>query len=88
MTSKSKKPVFTNDYELSGNPLSRQFWHWIRIKTSVMGNYDTGPGLKNLITLWLVHHTGRPVYWMRTRINNLHGLKQKIKSLLPRQQKS
>ena len=87
MISKSKKPIFSNEYELAGNPLSRQLWHWFRIKTSIMGNYDTGPGLKNLVTLWLVHNTGRPVYWIRTRLNNLHGLKQKIKSRLPRQLK-
>jgi hypothetical protein len=86
MTNESKKPVFTKDYELSGNHLFRQFRHWTRMKVSVMGNYDTGPGLKNLITMWLVHRTGRPVYWVRTRLHNLHGLKQKLKSFLPRNQ--
>ena len=47
--------MLNKDYEIDGNPVMRQIRHWIRMKTAIMGNYATGPGLKNLLRLWLLH---------------------------------
>jgi hypothetical protein len=81
--SNKQQPVFNQRYELVGNAPQRQLNIWIRMKMSILGNFDTGPGLKNLISLLFFHRLGKPVFWFRTWLNNQHGLKQKLKSLVP-----
>ena len=81
---KQEKPVLTRNYEIAENSLPRQCRHWVRMKTGIMGNYDTGPGLKNLITLWVLHKVGRPVFFARVWLSNQYELKQRIKRLLGR----
>ncbi|NKB76499.1 MAG: hypothetical protein GKR96_05490 [Gammaproteobacteria bacterium] len=80
----SKKNSLNGNYEIVGNTVPRQFRHWTRMKTAVMGNYDTGPGLKNLAILWVLHKVGKPIFFARVWFNNQHGLKQRIKGLLGR----
>lgn len=79
---RGKHRPFTGHYEVRGNPLSRQVWIWVRMKTSIIGNFDTGPGLKNLVTLWLVHRIGRPLFHARTWIRNRHGLRGVVRRIL------
>ena len=83
MTRRNDKPVFNANYEVAGNSPARQLNIWFRMKTSVLGNFDTGPGLKNLLTLLFFHKLGRPVFWLRTWLKNRHGLKAKAKALFP-----
>lgn len=80
--SEHKKPTLKTNYELEGNSLPRQGWHWVRMKTSVMGNYHTGPGLKNLIILWVMHKIGKPLFKARVWFSNQHALKQKLKRII------
>ena len=76
--------IFNSRYELEGQSILRQLRMWVRMKTSVLGNFDTGPGLKNLITLAFLHWLGRPLFWLRTWLQHRHGLKAKIRTVLPR----
>ncbi len=78
-----QKPVFNRRYEIVGNSILRQSIMWFRMKTSILGNFDTGPGLKNLLTLLFLHWFGKPLFRLRIWLNNQHGLKQKVKSILP-----
>ena len=73
------RPVFNHRYEISGNSPVRQLAIWFRMKTSVLGNFDTGPGLKNLLILLFFHHLGKPAFWFRTWFNNQHDLKNRLK---------
>ncbi len=81
--STKKKPVLNGRYEIEGNSIMRQSIMWFRMKTSILGNFDTGPGLKNLLTLLFVHWFGKLVFRLRIWVNNQHRLKQKVKSILP-----
>ena len=78
----NKYKPFTGRYQIRGNPVTRQVRLWVRMKTSIIGNFDTGPGLKNLITLWLVHHIGRPFFQARTWVRNRHGLRGGLRRVL------
>ena len=76
------KPVFDRNYGITGNPTSRQLRHWFRFKTAIIGNFDTGPGLKNLLTLWFIQNLGKPLFWLRTRLSGRVPLKHLVKSRL------
>ena len=84
MIEKKAKPIFNRRYELADNAVPRQIVHWFRLKATVLGNFDTGPGLKNLLTLYFIHRIGKPIFWIRTRLRNQHQLKQKLKKIIPR----
>ena len=84
MAGADDKPVLTRGYDLAGNPVSRTAWHWLRMKTSIMGNYDTGPGLKCLLTLWMLHHFGKPLFRLRIWLNNQYALKARVRGILNR----
>jgi hypothetical protein len=81
--STKQKPVFNSRYEIVGNSIMRQAIMWFRMKTSILGNFDTGPGLKSLLILLFFHWLGKPIFRLRIWLNNQHALKQKIKSILP-----
>ena len=84
MVDKSQNTKTMNHrYELAGQSVLRQLGMWVRMKTSVLGNFDTGPGLKNLLTLAFLHWLGRPLFWMRTWLQNQHALKAKIRAMIP-----
>ena len=70
-------------YELAGQGILRQLRMWVRKKTSVLGNFHTGPGLKNLLTLAVLHSLGRPLFWLRTWLHNRHALKAKVRGFIP-----
>ena len=59
---KAKQHIFDRNYELGGNSLLRQFAHWRRMKYSTMGYYSNGPGLKNMLVLFVYHRLGRPIF--------------------------
>ena len=84
MADSRQKPVNTGNYDLSGNTVERQFAHWIRGKVRIMGNYHGGAGLKCLLSLWVLHRLGKPLYFLRTWLKNQHGLKSRIRGLLSR----
>ena len=84
MSELKKKPVFTRRYDLEGNSLPRMLCHWVRIKTAIMGNYDSGPGLRCMMTLWLLHYLGRPLFALRTWLNNQYQMKARLRGLLNR----
>jgi len=84
MAGAENKKVFTRRFDIEGNPLPRTLRHWVRMKTAIMGNYDTGPGLRCLLTLWLLHYCGRPLFAIRTWLNNQYALKAKLRGLLNR----
>ena len=84
MKGKDDKAVFTRNFDLDGNGVGRTLRHWVRIKTSIMGNYDTGPGLRCLLTLWLLHYLGRPLFAVRTWLVNQYALKARIRSVIGR----
>ena len=77
------KQVISDNYEVAGNRVTRQIGFWFRMKTSVLGNFDTGPGLKNMLVLLVLHKLGRPLFWLRTWLRNRHGLKARVRKLIP-----
>ena len=83
MSESGKSRVMNRRYELSGQGIMRQLRMWVRMKTSVLGNFDTGPGLKNLLTLAFLHWLGRPLFWLRTWLQHRHALKAKIRAVIP-----
>jgi len=76
------KNVLTPGYDLCGNGIGRQFRHWLRMKTRIMGNYDTGPGLICLGKLMLLHWFGGPLYRLQIWARSQYGLKSKLRAAL------
>ena len=77
-----EKPVLKANFELEGNSTLRTINHWVRMKTSLMGNYSTGPGLKNLIIMFVLHHFGKPLFRLRVWLSNQYALKARLRKLL------
>ena len=84
MHSPEQRPLLNRRYDIAGNSIARQVAHYVRMKISIMGNYNTGPGIRCLATLALLHYFGRPLFWLRTRANSQYLLKRKLKALLAR----
>jgi hypothetical protein len=76
------KPVLSSRYDIAGNTILRQFLHWLRMKTSTMGNYDTGPGLLCMIKLGLLHYLGKPIFRVRIWLKNQYQLKARVRRVL------
>jgi len=77
-----EKPVFTKGYDIQGNSVFRQLCHWFRIKTQIMGNYDSGPGLLCLLRLQLLHYFGKPIFAAKIWLNNQYALKARVRGLI------
>ena len=77
-----QKKVLTDGYDLRGNTIGRVLRHWLRMKTRIMGNYDTGPGLVCLVKLILLHWFGGPIYRVQIWLRSQYGLKSKIRTML------
>ena len=78
---KNKEQKLLNDnYELSDNHLLRQFNHLRRMQFSTMGWYHNGPGLKNIVVLFVYHHLGRPIF----RLHAWYQQQPKIKAIISR----
>ncbi len=84
MSAQDEKPALTSGYDLAGNTVGRTMRHWFRMKTAVMGNYNTGPGIKCLLTLWVLHHFGGPIFRLRIWLNNQYRLKARVRKILGR----
>ena len=78
------KPLLTSNYELQGNGITRQIYHWVRTKIHIMGHYDNGIGIKNLVILWVLHKLARPLFFLHIWFNNQYQLKARIKRLIGR----
>ena len=72
------RKLINSDYEIQGNGLLRQLGMWLRMKTSILGNFDTGPGLKNLLTLLFIKFLGRPLFWLRVKLEGRHALRARL----------
>ena len=84
MSMPKQKPVLTSSYDLAGNAIERQIGHWIKIKTRIMGNYDSGPGLRCLLSLWVMHRFGKPLFMLRIWLKNQYGLKARLRRMKSR----
>lgn len=76
------KPVTTASYDLCGNTIGRQFCHWVRMKTRIMGKYDTGPGAVCLAKLGVLHCIGAPLFRLRIWLRSQYGLKARLRALI------
>ena len=78
----SDRKLINSDYEIEGQGLVRQLGMWVRIKTSILGNFDTGPGLKNILTLLFIKVFGRPLFWLRTKLEGRHAVRARLAGAL------
>ncbi|MGI9318633.1 MAG: hypothetical protein ACR2QW_14990 [bacterium] len=76
------RPVLNKRYDLTGNTVLRQLRHWFRMKTSTMGNYDTGPGLLCMLKLGVLHYFGRPLFRVRIWLRNQYALKARVRRVI------
>jgi len=76
------KPHYLLDknYELGDNGLFRQLNHLRRMKLTTMGWYHSGPGLKNLVVLFVYHRLGRSIF----RLHAWYLQQPKLKAMLDR----
>ena len=82
MRDQTKKPVLSKRYDLEGNTLPRIMMHWLRIKTTIMGNYSSGPGLRCMVMLWILHYLGGPIFRLRIWLSNQHRLRARLRRVL------
>jgi hypothetical protein len=69
-----------HNYELGDNSLLRQLNHLRRMRFSTMGWFHSGPGLKNIVVLFVYHRLGRPIF----RLHAWYQQQPRIKALLSR----
>ena len=84
MSQRSDQTTFTKGYDLAGNAITRQLAHWLRMKTAIIGNFSSGPGLKCLLILWALHYLGGPIFKIRIWLKNQYRLKAWLRGLLAR----
>jgi len=78
---KNKQARLLNDnYELGDNGLLRQLNHLRRMKLSTMGWYHSGPGLKNIVVLFIYHRLGRVIF----RLHAWYHQRPKLKAMVGR----
>jgi len=81
---KPEQRILDSNYELGGNSLLRQFSHWRRMNCSTMGYYSNGPGLKNMLILFIYHRLGKPIFIVHGwyyRQPRLQALVQRLRRL-------
>lgn len=84
---KNKQYQLLNDnYELGDNSLMRQLNHLRRMRTSTMGWYHSGPGLKNLLVLFIYHYLGRSIFRLHAWYQQQPGLKALVGRFIPGRQ--
>jgi hypothetical protein len=76
----NQKQLLNQNYELSDNRLLRQLNHLRRMRFSTMGWYHSGPGLKNIMVLFVYHRMGRPIF----RVHAWYQQQDKLKALFRR----
>ena len=78
---KNREYYLLNDnYELGDHSVLRQLNHLRRMRTSTMGWYHNGPGLKNLGFLFFYHYLGKPVF----RLHAWYQQQPRLRSMLGR----
>ncbi|MEM7194117.1 MAG: hypothetical protein AAF402_04145 [Pseudomonadota bacterium] len=83
-TRDEQQKVLTKRFDLSGNSVIRQLSIWFRSKWMIMGKMDTGPGLRNLIIMALLHYGGKPLFTLRNWWQSRYRLRARVKRLLGR----
>ncbi len=78
----NKHRITSAHFQVVGNTVVRQFVHWFRCKTSIMGNYQGGPGLLPLIKMILLHYLGAVYYWTYVRMDFPRLIKHRIRQLI------
>jgi len=81
--SKPERPILDQNYELDGNSLLRQAGHWRRMKCATMGYYSNGPGLKNMLVLFVYHRLGKPIFQLHGWYHRQHRLKAMVSRIRP-----
>jgi len=75
--------ILDKNYELSDDRLLRQLNHLRRMRSSTMGWYHSGPGLKNIAVLFIYHRLGRPIFRVHAWYQQQHRLKALFRRILP-----
>lgn len=75
--------LLDDNYELGDNSLLRQLNHLRRMKFSTMGWYHSGPGLKNIVILFIYHRLGRVIFRLHAWYHQQPKLKAVIARIVP-----
>lgn len=78
-----QKRLQDQNYELSDNRLLRQLNHLRRMRSSTMGWYHSGPGLKNITVLFIYHRLGRPIFRVHAWYQQQDRLKALFRRVMP-----
>ena len=70
-------------YDLTSNPLSRVFRHYLLSRMVPLGCYQRGGGMKCLLVLSVSSYFGRPIFWFAIRFERTMGRLQRIRAILP-----
>lgn len=70
--------VVDSKYELGGNSILRLTRTVILGKILPLGNFHSGPGLRCLVTLFILHRFGRPLFVVLSKYSNRSRVLRKI----------
>lgn len=59
-----KQAVASEDFDLSGFPVTRTIRQTIRSRLMPIGNFGGGPGWLNLFTVFFLHRAPHAFYWL------------------------
>jgi hypothetical protein len=69
--------ILDKHYNLTGLELPRLIKLWLLGKIVPLGNLHSGPGLRCLAVLAVLHYFGRPIYYLNARYGQrLHIVKR------------
>ena len=75
--------LLDQNYELDDNKLLRQLNHLRRMRFSTMGWFHSGPGLKNIVVLFVFHRLGRPIFRLHAWYQHQPRIKALLRRILP-----
>ena len=75
--------LLNQNYELGDNKLLRQLNHLRRMHFSTMGWFHSGPGLKNIVVLFILHRLGRPIFHLHAWYQQQTRIKMLFRRVLP-----
>jgi hypothetical protein len=75
--------LLDQNYELGDNKLLRQLNHLRRMRFSTMGWFHSGPGLKNIVVLFVFHRLGRPIFRLHAWYQHQPRIKALLRRILP-----
>lgn len=74
--------MFNNNYDIQGNELSRVIRTYVRSRIIPLGYFGSGPGVRCIVVLGILHYFSRPVFWLLVRREEqVRGLYRKIKKI-------